>query len=123
VSSTEFGIAQRTPDERTAVISVEGEIDLATAPRLKWMLVDAIEARRNQLVVDLSAVSFVDSTALSVLVGVKRRLADEGRLAIVCARTTVLSIFEFSGMDGLFAIFQTLDEALAYAQGHIARAG
>lgn len=65
----------------------------------------------------------MDSTALSVLVGVKRRLDDGGRLAIVCTRTNVLDIFEFSGMDGVFAIFQTLDEALAYARGHIAQAG
>jgi anti-sigma B factor antagonist len=122
-SSTAFGISQSEFDGRASVISVEGELDLSTAPRLKWMLVDSLEAGHGRLVVDLSLVTFMDSTALGVLVGVKRRLDDDSRLAIVCTRTNVLKIFEFAGMDGAFALFPTLDEALAYAQGRDARAG
>jgi len=118
---TAFGVAQRELEHLTSVISVEGELDLATAPRLKWMLIDVLEAGCEKLVVDLSLVSFLDSTALGVLVGVKRRLAADARLAVVCARPEVLKIFEFSGMDGAFAIFPTTDEALAYTRGHIAR--
>jgi anti-sigma B factor antagonist len=120
-SSTAFGLSQRELDRLTSVISVEGELDLATAPRLKWMLIDVLEAGCTRLVVDLSRVSFLDSTALGVLVGVKRRLDPDARLAIVCARPAVLKIFEFSGMDGAFEVFPTADEALAYTRGHIAR--
>jgi anti-sigma B factor antagonist len=122
-SSTPFGILERELDKRTSVISIEGELDLDTAPRLKWMLTDSLETGHSQLVVDLSLVSFMDSTALGVLVGVKRNLDVDARLAIVCTRTTVLKIFEFSGLDGAFAIFPTLDEAHAYTRGHIAKAG
>jgi anti-sigma B factor antagonist len=122
-STPAFGIFQHELDERTSLISVEGELDLSTAPRLKWMLIDALETGHSQLVGDLSRVTFMDSTALGVLVGVKRRLDVDGRLAIVCVHTGVLKIFEFSGMDGAFAIFPTLEEALAYAQGHNAWAG
>jgi anti-sigma B factor antagonist len=111
-SPAAVGFVQRELDTRTSVVSVEGELDLSTAPRLKWMLIDALEAGRSPLVVDLSLVTFMDSTALGVLVGVNRSL-DGGRLAIVCARTEVLKTFELSGVDGLFAIFPTLDEALA----------
>ncbi len=99
---------------------MEGELDLATAPRLKWMLVDTLEAGRTRLVVDLSSVTFLDSTALGVLVGVKRRLDPDARLAIVCAQPAVLKIFEFAGMDGAFEIFPTQDDALAYTRGHAA---
>ncbi len=120
-SSSAFGISQRELDRLTSVISVEGELDLATAPRLKWVLIDVLEAGCTRLVVDLARVSFLDSTALGVLVGVKRRLDPDERLAIVCARPAVLKIFEFSGMDGAFEIFPTADEALAYTRGHIAR--
>jgi anti-sigma B factor antagonist len=105
------------------MISVVGELDLSTAPRLKWMLVESIEAGHSRLVVDLSLATFLDSTALGVLIGVKRRLDADDRLAIVCARSNVLKIFEFAGIDGAFAIFPTLDEALAYVQGRDARAG
>jgi anti-sigma B factor antagonist len=121
-SSTAFGISQRELDRLTSVVSVEGELDLATAPRLKWVLIDVLEAGCVRLVVDLSRVHFLDSTALGVLVGVKRRLDPDARLAIVCAQPAVLKIFEFSGMDGAFEVFPTADEALAYTRGHVARA-
>jgi anti-sigma B factor antagonist len=116
-SPAAFGLFQRKLDAHTNVVSVEGELDLSTAPSLKWMLIDALQTEGSRLVVDLSLATFIDSTALGVLVGVTRRLADDARLAIVCARPNVLKIFEYSGLDGVFAIFPTLDEALAYARG------
>jgi anti-sigma B factor antagonist len=105
------------------VISIEGDLDLSTAPRLKWMLSDALDAGHEELVIDLSLTTFMDSTALSVLVGVDRGLGVDARMAIVCPRSTVLKIFEFSGLDGMFMICSTVDEALAYTRGHTARAG
>jgi anti-sigma B factor antagonist len=122
-STAPFGILQRELDKRASVISVEGDLDLSTAPRLKWMLIETLEAGHSELVVDLSSTTFMDSTALGVLVGVKRSLAVGAQLAIVCTRPAVLKIFELSGLDGAFAIFSTLDEALAYTRGHTARAG
>jgi anti-sigma B factor antagonist len=121
-SAESFGIDQRTVDERTTVVAVEGELDLARAPSLKWALIDALEAGRNHLVVDLSATTFMDSTGLGVLVGVNRSLTTEARLAIVCPRSSLLKIFELSGMDGAFAIFPALEEALAYVRGPAAGA-
>ena len=44
-------------------------------------------------------------------------------MAIVCVNTNVLKIFELSGMDGAFAIYPTLDQALAYVRGHTSRIG
>jgi anti-sigma B factor antagonist len=118
-----LGIFRRELDKRTSVISIEGELDLATAPRLKWMLIDALEAGHEELVVDLSLTTFMDSTALGVLVGVNRSLGVDARMAIVCPRSAVLKIFELSGLDGVFTIFSTVDEALAYTRGHTAKAG
>jgi anti-sigma B factor antagonist len=104
------------------VISVEGELDLSTAPRLKWMLIDSLQAGQSRLVVDLSQTSFMDSTALGVLVAINRSLQDAG-LAIVCPSATVLRIFELSGMDSVFAIFATLEQALAHARESAAGTG
>jgi anti-sigma B factor antagonist len=118
-----FGIVQSEPDRATSVISVEGDLDLSTAPRLKWMLVDALEVGHRRLVVDLSRATFMDSTALGVLVAIWRKLESGERLIVVCTRPDVLKIFEYAGMDGAFAIFPTLDDALAYAQERAARAG
>jgi anti-sigma B factor antagonist len=115
-----FGIIRRDLDERTSVIAVEGELDLATAPRLKWALIDAIDEGRRRLVLDLSHTSFMDSTALGVLVAFNRGLDADARLAIACAQAKVLTIFELSGMDGAFPIFHTLEEALAQVGGNAA---
>ena len=118
-----FGISRREPDERTSVIAVQGDLDLATAPQLKWMLVDALEEGHSRLVLDLKDSTFMDSTALGVLVGVSRSLGENGTLAIVCANAKLLKIFELSGMDGVFAIYPSLDHALAHASGRAAETG
>jgi anti-sigma B factor antagonist len=109
-----FAIFKRELDAHTTIVSVEGELDLSTAPRLKWMLTDALESGAERLVADLSQVGFMDSTALGVLVAVQRKLASGVRLAIVCTSEKVLQIFEFSGIDGAFAIFSTVEQALAH---------
>lgn len=113
-----FGISQTELDERVSVISIEGELDLLTAPRLKWMLLDSLRAGQDRLVVDLSLASFMDSTALGVLLGVERTLGVDACLAIVCTTPNVLKIFELAGLDGMFAIFPTLGDALAYVHAH-----
>jgi anti-sigma B factor antagonist len=122
-TSGPFVILRRELDGRTSEISIEGDLDLSTAPRLKWMLTDALDAGHKELVVDLSLTTFMDSTALSVLVAVNRSLDVDARMAIVCPRSTVLKIFEFSGLDGMFAIFSTVDGALAYTREHSAESG
>jgi anti-sigma B factor antagonist len=117
-----FAIARRQLDRRASVISIEGELDLATAPQLKWALLDALGDGHSQLVVDLTRATFMDSTALGVLVSVDRSLDAGATLAIVCANASLLRIFELSGMDGVFAIFATLDAALADSDGRAAEA-
>jgi anti-sigma B factor antagonist len=114
-----FGITERKLDDVTVMIAVQGELDLATAPRLKWPLVDAIDSGARVLVVDLGGVTFMDSTALGVLIGIRRSLKLGSRLAIVCTDAAVLKIFEISGLDAVFQIFPTFDEALSYASQSI----
>ena len=121
-STPNFGIIQSDADDVTSVVSVEGELDLSTAPRLKWMLVDSLAAGRKNQVVDLTGATFMDSTALGVLVAVNRTLEEGSRLVIVCARPNVLKIFELSGMEGVFTILPTLEEALEFTRGHAAQA-
>jgi anti-sigma B factor antagonist len=118
-----FGISRRELDERTSVVAVQGDLDLATAPQLKWMLLDALEEGHSHLVLDLKDSTFMDSTALGVLVGVSRSLSADGKLAIVCANDKLLKIFELSGMDGVFAIYSSFDEALEQTRGHAAETG
>jgi anti-sigma B factor antagonist len=112
-----FAISQRQIDDRASVLSVEGELDLASAPNLKWALADVLAEGCRQLVLDLTRVTFIDSTALGVLVGAHRNLNDGVRLAIACAHPDVLNIFELTGLDATFDIFPSFDDALAHARG------
>ena len=109
-------VDQREPDDRTAVVAVDGELDLAAAPELKRTLCELLRDGRGRLVLDFSRASFVDSTALSVLVGINRRLAADERLAIAGAEEGILSILELSGLSAAFRLFPTLEAALAYAR-------
>ncbi len=116
-----ISVSEQALDERTAEIAIEGELDLATAPRLKWPLLDALKAGRTQLLINLSGVTFIDSTALSVLVGVHRKLDQDAHMAVVCSNPNVVRIFEVAGLKVAFDIFPTREQALDYLRQAAAR--
>jgi anti-sigma B factor antagonist len=122
-SSTACAISLRELDGRTSVLTVAGELDLSSAPSLKWALTDVVSGECSQVVVDLSLVTFIDSTALGVLVAAQRRLSGVARLAIVCANAKVLEILELTGLVGLFELFLTLEHALAGARDNVTAVG
>src|SRR5436190_9456595 len=96
------------------VISLVGEVDLYTAPEFKQQLLDVIASGGKDVVVDFSNTTFIDSTTLGVLVGgVKRLRAQDGRLSLVSSDRNITKIFEITGLDRVFTIYPTRDEALA----------
>ena len=110
----EFSLTEDALADDRHVIAVRGEIDLFTAPELKQKLTDAIEGGKSRLVVDLTATTFLDSTALGVLIGaVKRLRSREGALVIVNVDQNIAKTFEITGLDQIFTIRATRDEALA----------
>ena len=109
-----FHISDEEIDAETQVIELGGEIDLYTAPEFKERMVALIEDGKKRIVVDLSAASFIDSTTLGVLVGgVKRLRPADGSLALVCTDQNITKIFEITGLDRVFPIHPSRDEALA----------
>ena len=110
----EFGLNSEPADGDRHVVAVRGEIDLFTAPELKAALGEAIEAGRSRIVVDLSDTTFLDSTALGVLIGtVKRLRSRDGRLTIVNTDASIAKTFEITGLDQIFTIRGTREDALA----------
>ena len=108
-----FHIDDESIDAETHVIELGGEVDLYTAPEFKERLVQVIEDGKKQLVVDLSKATFIDSTTLGVLVGgVKRLRPSGGSLALVCTDQNITKIFEITGLDRVFPIHASRDEAL-----------
>ncbi|MDQ4072141.1 MAG: STAS domain-containing protein [Actinomycetota bacterium] len=109
-----FHIQDEEIDSTTHLIELGGEVDLYTAPEFKERLVELIEGGKNQIVVDLSTATFIDSTTLGVLVGgVKRLRPSGGGLALVCSDQNITKIFEITGLDRVFPIHATRDEALS----------
>jgi anti-sigma B factor antagonist len=96
------------------VVTVEGEIDIYTVPRLRELLIDLVSKGNYQLIVDLDKVGFLDSTGLGVLVGgLKRVRPHDGWLDLVCTQERILNIFRITGLTKVFAICQTVDQAIA----------
>jgi anti-sigma B factor antagonist len=96
----------------TYVIAVAGEADLYSAPELKRVLDEAIDAGGKDVVVDLTKTTFLDSTAISVLVEASKRLRPEGRVALVCVDQNLVKIFRITALDRLFPLFSSRDEAM-----------
>jgi anti-sigma B factor antagonist len=108
-----FALTEESLDDERHVVAVAGEIDLFTAPELKAALAAAVEAGRTRIVVDLTETSFLDSTALGVLIGaVKRLRSRDGVLTIVNVDRNIAKTFEITGLDQIFTIRPTRGEAI-----------
>jgi len=109
-----FDVKTDKVDDGTYVISLTGEVDLYTAPEFKQQLLNVIAEGGKDVVVDFTNTTFIDSTTLGVLVGgVKRLRAEDGRLSLVCSDRNITKIFEITGLNRVFTIYTTRDEALA----------
>ncbi len=103
--------------ERYAVLEVAGEIDVYTAPQLRERLIALVEGGARQVVVDLGRVEFLDSTGLGVLVGALERLrVVNGELLLVCAQERLLKIFRITGLDRVFALYDSVESATSEDQ-------
>lgn len=95
------------------VVTVSGEIDVFTAPRLRQVLFDPVLCGRPRVVVDLDAVSFMDSTGVGTLVAARRwTLSRESALALVCGPGPVLRLLGLVGLDKVFEIHDSVDAAV-----------
>ena len=95
------------------VVQVDGEIDVYTAPTLREELSSLLDGDHINLVVDLTGVSFMDSTGLGVLVGTLKRVrAAGGDLRLVIDQERILKVFRITALTQVFAIHPTLDGAL-----------
>ncbi len=101
------------------VVTLRGEIDAYTAPALRLDLRRLIEDEGAlTLVIDLTAVTFLDSTALGALVGALRRLRERnGRLRIVRPQAAAARIFELTGLDTVLELYPERDAALNAESG------
>jgi len=99
-------------DGDVPVVSVVGEIDVATAPQLRDRLLGRVASGSSTVAVNLLDVTFLDSTALGVLVGALKRCREAGGdLRLVVSEPRILKVFEITGLTEVFTIYGSVDEA------------
>lgn len=109
-----FQVEEDHPRAGTVVLAVSGEADLHVAPELRERISTAISEGADELVLDLTETTFVDSMTLGVLLSSMKSLrARGGRMRLVVDRPDIRRIFEITLLDDLFPIHVSLDEALA----------
>lgn len=106
----------RREQARTIVV-VRGELDLATVPQFRSASIEAASAGPAQVVVDLTAVDFVDSVGVGALLGLRRRaLAAGGSLTIVCDEPRVRQVLDLTGISTVVPVLERLDEPVRPAE-------
>jgi len=96
------------------VLPLEGEIDLHVSPRVAASLGAMIEQKPPRVVVDLTAVTYIDSSGLAVLIeGMQNVEGYGGKFILTGLQENVRPIFEIARLDQVFIIFPNVDEALS----------
>ena len=108
----ELGVTLEQPDAHHALLVVEGEIDTLTAGSLERALTELLEDTSEVLVIDLSAVTFLASSGLAVLIRAAHQ-AGERRLRLVSTARAVRRPMEITGSDQLFDLYPDRDTALS----------
>lgn len=112
-----FLLLEEALDDDGVILGVGGELDVATAPRLRQRLREIHDRGIRKIVLDLSEVTFIDSLSLAAVVAVRTRLGPDGRMAIVASHRYVLLIFEAGGLEEVLDLFPSRDEAVAHVRG------
>lgn len=97
------------------IVTVAGELDIATAPTLRDRLTTAIESGKHRLVIDLSSLSFLDSVALATIVHAKQLLGERGKLAIAIDPSSyVMLVFESGGLPKVLDLVESREQAVEH---------
>ena len=92
---------------------LETRIAADVAARFKQALIGYVEKGHRKLVLDLSDVTFIDSSGLGALIGSLKAIGNDGELALCCARETVASMFKLTRMNKVFRMFDGPEQAVA----------
>ena len=95
-------------------LSVPGpRLDAAAAPGFKTMASAVFSDQPRRALIDLSQVTFVDSTGLGVLVSLMKLMPGDGALAIVGAQQAVRRLFQITRLDSVLPLYASREEAMA----------
>jgi len=115
-ASREGGETLRITSDRVGgahVLRLRGELDLRTVPKLRMRLAEALERGTGPVIIDLTDVTFIDSTGLSALLNALRRLTRAGRgMVLTLHEGPVLRLLRMTRLDSTFALYDSPEAAL-----------
>lgn len=112
-------ILYRQVEPGIALVELKGEADAFTAPRLRQDMMNWFDQGTTRFAVDLSQLTYIDSTNLGVLIGALKRARERGGdLAIVSPSPRVTRIFEITGLGTIFPVYDTREAALRSFRGN-----
>ena len=112
-SSGNGQVAGRYALDGYTVVWAHGEIDLATAPALMQELACAVRTQQCRVIVDLTQVSFMDSTGLNALVLARRKAeTSSGELRLVGACPLIRKVLRITGLERVFPLYSTIEESI-----------
>jgi anti-sigma B factor antagonist len=96
------------------VVTLQGEIDLYSSPRVRERLLGLLKERPSRLIVDLSAVPYMDSSGIATFVETLQQVRkQQGVLRLVGLQANIREVFRFARLEQVFAICDTVDAAMA----------
>jgi anti-sigma B factor antagonist len=109
-------MSKSTQTAHPNVFAPEGAIDLHVAPEIRVALRELIDEKPKRLIVDMSKVTYLDSSGIAVLIGAMQSLeAAGGEFMLAATRETVRFIFESAKLDKYFHLYPTVEAAAAAA--------
>ncbi len=95
------------------VVYIAGDLDATTAPVLRRELWDMLLTGSSTIVLQIESLSYVDSSGLGVLVSALRKSNEAlGTIALACPQANVTRVFRITGLDKLFSVYATEQDAL-----------
>ncbi len=100
-----FELSVESNDNAKGVIAIKGEIDIYSAPDFKESLYDAIGEGQQDIILDCTDLSYIDSMGLGILVGALKRIKEQNHnIVIKNPKSTVRKLFKITGLDKVFII-------------------
>ena len=100
--------------EDKTVLAPQGDVDLSSAPQLRTILGPVLEGENPRLLIDLSAIGFMDSTGVGVMVNALNRIKEKGGAIAFCKPTPrVHRVLQIAGLLKALPLYESRDDALA----------
>jgi anti-anti-sigma factor len=98
---------------QAVIVRLAGELDLYNAHEVREALLEECAADPERLVVDLSAVEFIDSTALGVLIEARSKMPNRRAFLLAAPAVETRRALEISGLDRHFGLHDTVEDAVS----------